>query len=354
MRTTLAEITAASLVLNQEDPAELLGEPQAPAEPRETVGTAVDFDLKRDLGRKGTRTLDRAAGLAMLAVGRLPGMTPEPGAEAPELPDVGVVLATTMGSIQSTMDFTRDSFTGAKPFHVDPARFPNTVMNFAAGQCAIRYRIQGPNATVTTGHVGSFTALAYAVRLLASGHAAKMVVGASEELSASRARIEQAWDIEEKSLGEGAAAVLVQRPGSGDAPIGEILGLDSALAFDPESIESVLEKLGERVLTGKDGEPAARPRIRVVAPRDAAPDSPESRGLARLVGDEGLASVVVVDTTAHTGDVGSASGLVQLQAALAALRAAGATGPDDCALVTGTDREGAVHVALVRLPQEDV
>jgi hypothetical protein len=65
-----------------------------------------------------------------------------------------------------------------------------------------------------------------------------------------------------------------------------------------------------------------------------------------------LVSGIVVDTTAHTGDIGSASGLVQLQAAFAALRAAGATGPDDCALVTGTDREGAVHVALVRLPQD--
>ncbi|GAA1866379.1 beta-ketoacyl synthase N-terminal-like domain-containing protein [Myceligenerans crystallogenes] len=352
MRTTLAEITAASLVLNQDDPAELLG-PRPAAGPQETAGTSVDFDLKRDLGRKGTRTLDRAAGLAMHAVGRLPGMTPitSADAEAVDQPDVGLVLATTMGSIQSTFDFTRDSFTGAKPYHVDPARFPNTVMNFAAGQCAIRYRIQGPNATVTTGHVGSFTALAYAVRLLHSGHAATMVVGASEELSAARAGIERAWGIDAGALGEGAAAVLVRSPGSGDAPIGEILGLDSALAFDPESAESVLAKLGERVLAGKDGESAAPLRVRVVAPRDADPASPESKGLARLVEGGDLGSVVVVDTAAHTGDIGSASGLVQLQAALAALRAQGADGPDDVALVTGTDREGAVHVALVRLPQ---
>jgi len=347
MHAPLAELTAASLVLNQQEPADLL----APGGHGTARGSGVDFDIRRDLGRKGTRTLDRAAGLAMHAVGRLPGMDAGPGDETPDLPDVGIVLATTMGSIQSTMDFTRDSFTGVRPFHVDPARFPNTVMNFAAGQCAIRYRIQGPNATVTTGHVGSFTALAYAVRLLHSGHARRMIVGASEELSTARARLEQVWG-GSTTLGEGAAAVLVEPRGAGEEPVGEILGLDSALAIDPESTESVLHQLFERVLGGSEPTAANRPHVRVVAPGDAGPDSAETRAAARLLGAEEFRTVSVVDAAAHTGDVGSASGLVQLQAALAALRAAGADAPQDCALISGTDREGAVHVALVRLPQD--
>jgi hypothetical protein len=117
MYDPIAAITASSLVAGAE-----LGTmiEAAPENPSPAGGVFIDFDIRRDLGRAGTRTLDRAAALAMHAVGSLPGFT----AESPEPdPFMGLVMASTMGSIQSTMDFTRDSFTGTKPYHVDPARF---------------------------------------------------------------------------------------------------------------------------------------------------------------------------------------------------------------------------------------
>jgi 3-oxoacyl-[acyl-carrier-protein] synthase II len=339
MYDPIAAITASSLVAGAE-----LGTmiEAAPENPSPAGGVFIDFDIRRDLGRAGTRTLDRAAALAMHAVGSLPGFT----AESPEPdPFMGLVMASTMGSIQSTMDFTRDSFTGTKPYHVDPARFPNTVMNFAAGQCAIRYGIQGPNATVTTGHVGSLSALAYASRLLRGGHAKRMVVAASEELSEARAVLESAVGTPAEELGEGSAAVLLELLGANPASVGELLRLDSAFAIDDDQVEAALSTLLKGVLNCSDGSP----RVKVFAPLNATPGSVEMRALETCVDPGELAGTHVVDTRVRTGDLGSVSGLVQLQAALAALRESGATDERDCALVTSLDREGAVHVVLARL-----
>ena len=128
-----------------------------------------DFDARAELGRKGIRTLDRATLLAIATIARLgpavvdPAQRDEPGPSG--VPAVtGLVMGTGAGSVQSTMDFTRDALTGDRPYLVDPARFPNTVMNFAAGQCAIWYGLRGPNATVTTGRATGIAALRYAAR----------------------------------------------------------------------------------------------------------------------------------------------------------------------------------------------
>lgn len=346
----LAEITAMSLVLDVDDVADLV-RTRCPADAEGARGARLDFDIRRDLGRQGTRTLDRTTGLVVHAVGRLPGVSTTPSADTLAGPETGIVLATTMGSIQTTMDFTRDTFVRERPYHVDPARFPNTVMNFAAGQCAIRYRIEGPNATVTTGHVGSFTALCYATRLLRSGRARRVVVGASEELTPARASMERAHGVDEQELAEGAAALVLSPAGSNGA-VGEVLHVDSGFAPRPGASEEVLLRLLERAAwPGRehrfaDG-PAPAPLV--LAPRDATEASPELRAVRRCFGDDAFSDVHVVDTVARCGDLGSASGLVQLQSALEELRGRALRPETDCALVTSTDREGAVHLVLLRL-----
>lgn len=130
------------------------------------VGCVVPaFGIRDVLGKKGTRSMDRVTGLAVTAVGSLLD-------DADRNRAVGTgegaafALGTTTGSAQSMMDFTRDSLTGEQPFFVDPARFPNTVMNCAAGQSAIWYQLKGPNATIAGGRTAGLHALNYSRRLL--------------------------------------------------------------------------------------------------------------------------------------------------------------------------------------------
>ena len=100
------------------------------------------FNVAEVLGAKGTRAMDRLTGIVVATVGRLldeSGLWNGDGDGGPVSADeVGLVLGTS-GSVQSIWDFTWDTFTGAKPYHVDPARFPNGLMNRPAGQSAIWY-----------------------------------------------------------------------------------------------------------------------------------------------------------------------------------------------------------------------
>src|SRR5579859_3326958 len=94
-------------------------------------GSVPGFDIRRLLGRKNTRAMDRITGLTVLTVGRLLDAEQAAGHEFSGH-ETGFVLGTTTGSVQSMMDFSRDSFIQDRPYLVDPARFPYAVMNCAA------------------------------------------------------------------------------------------------------------------------------------------------------------------------------------------------------------------------------
>lgn len=183
------------------------------------AGLAVpDFDIQEALGHKGTRSMNRVTALAVATVGDLLADTGcQTGA------GTGLVLGTTTGSVESMVEFTRSSLTAARPYQVDPALFPNTVMNCAAGQCAIRHGLRGPNATLAGGHTTGLQALAYTGRLLRSGRAQRVLAGAAEELSPARTRLTPGTP-----LTEGCAMLLVE-PGTG---IAEILAIRSAMCLD--------------------------------------------------------------------------------------------------------------------------
>src|SRR5579859_4747183 len=89
-------------------------------------GSVPGFDIRRLLGRKNTRAMDRITGLTVLTVGRLLDAEQAAGHEFSGH-ETGFVLGTTTGSVQSMMDFSRDSFIQDRPYLVDPARFPSWV-----------------------------------------------------------------------------------------------------------------------------------------------------------------------------------------------------------------------------------
>jgi len=140
------------------------------------------FDVRALLGRKGTGFLDRATSLAMVACGQ----ALEDGAvllDDDHRDRVGVALGTTVGSFQSSSDYSRETLVSERPYLVNPVLFPNTVMNCASGQSAIRYGLRGVNSTIAGGRTGFLAALRYAANALRRGYVDTMLVGAVEEFT---------------------------------------------------------------------------------------------------------------------------------------------------------------------------
>jgi 3-oxoacyl-[acyl-carrier-protein] synthase II len=297
-----------------------------PAQDTASARLVPDFDPRAVLGKKGTRSMDRVTALSVAAVGELPGR--------PYAPDTGLVLGTT-GSTQSTMDFTRSSLDGERPFYVDPARFPNTVMNCAAGQCAIWHQLKGPNATIAGGRVAGLLALNYARRLQAGGRAGTLLCGGAEEYSDARASLRRHGGHEPAVLGEGAAMLLLEPAGAVSSERGglaEVVALEFGVYSEPEEIRPVLLSCLRRALATA----RARPEdVGLVAPGG------DAEALADLFGDHRPERI---DCAGLIGDTSAAAATFQVLAVLATAehRDVG------LALVTAVDPDGTLGCALLR------
>ncbi|MEU6499805.1 beta-ketoacyl synthase N-terminal-like domain-containing protein [Streptomyces californicus] len=303
------------------------------------------FSNREVLGRKGTRSMDRVTGLAVAAVGRL-----LQDAEGERISGVGqdaaLVLGTSTGSAQSIMDFTRDSLVQEKPFFVDPMRFPNTVMNCAAGQSAIWHQLKGPNTTIAGGRASGLLALNYALRLKKSGHAGTVLFGAVEEFSSARAWLEWHTRGQDESgtvLGEGAAVLLLESDEvaeqHGRDGLAEVLGLECGVHHEPGTEATVLADCVRRVL--------ARTGVRPdeVGYLSTSGADAERDALAEVLGDH---EPEPVRCSELIGDTHAAAAAFQIAAVLVA-----AEGRDDAsgriALITSVDRDGVVGCAVLRL-----
>jgi len=145
-------------------------------------GQISDFNPKDILGPKGLRNLDRTTLLAMTASklalddAKLPSPIPESNTET-----YGVSLGSTMGSVWSISEFDKESLREG-PRAVNPALFPNTVMNSAASQISIKFNIKGFNTTIASGFTSSIDAVNYAFNLMQNYGYDVVLSGGVEEL----------------------------------------------------------------------------------------------------------------------------------------------------------------------------
>lgn len=328
------------------------------------------FDPRAVLGRKGTRTMNRVTGLAVVAVGELaaqggpvgsagPEPGPGPDSDGPDLIDgfedeplgggAALVLGTTTGSVQSMMDFTRASLTGDRPFDVEPGLIPNSVLNCAAAQCAIWHRMQGPNTTLAGGRASGLLALAYAKRLLLLGRAEAALCGGTEEYSAARSWLEHhSRGGIPALLGEGAAVVRVQLDDGPDT-LASILALESMVRLPEQKEGEVAEAVVRRAL-----DQAGIASSDVWAASASGPSADERTALASLFGAEALDRVP--STADLLGDTGAVAATFQLLAILVASEAAGETesaagtsGPGRIAVLSCVEPDGATAAAVLRL-----
>ncbi len=145
-----------------------------------SAGEIKDFSPQTFLGDKGLRTLDRStkliASAAKLALD-------DAGLEINEenSQQAGVAVGTTFGSIKSICDFDLEGLKEGVRY-VNPALFPNTVINSPASEVSIKYKIRGFNATISTGFCASLDAANYARDFLRFGRAKIVLAGGVEEL----------------------------------------------------------------------------------------------------------------------------------------------------------------------------
>jgi 3-oxoacyl-[acyl-carrier-protein] synthase II len=301
---------------------------------------ARDFDAVALLGRKTTRFNHRTTVLALAACG---AALDDAGFEVDDdvRDHVGVTLGTTCGSLTGAVDFGWDTFDTERPYAVNPATFPNLVINTAAGAAAIKYGLRGANSTVAGGPLAGLSALRHAEVTLRACHADTVLVGAAEEFSAPNAWY--AKSLRPDSVpGEGAAVFVLERD-------------DVALAAG----RTPLACLGAALVTTADvREPRSFRDAVVSALKTAGIDPFRVRGLAlRITGDAevdaaqhaGLAEALPltpVHSAERIGDCYSAHAAMQLAELLTAAREEH-WADDEAGVVLAADPDGALAVAVV-------
>lgn len=145
-----------------------------------TAGEIKDIDFPYYLGSKGLRLLDRSTKLINVAM-KLAIEDCGIAISHENTYDIGVVVGTSMGSVRSISEFDisslKNGFSG-----INPALFPNTVINSPAGQVAVKYDIRGLNTTVSSGFCSALDAVIYAYDSIRLNKVNMVFSGAFEEL----------------------------------------------------------------------------------------------------------------------------------------------------------------------------
>ncbi|UED85092.1 beta-ketoacyl synthase N-terminal-like domain-containing protein [Streptomyces profundus] len=305
-----------------------------------------DFDVRAVLGKKGTRSMNRVTGLTVATIRELLAGEPE-AEESGQRRGTALVLGTTTGSAQSMMDFTHTSLTGKRPYHVDPAVFPNTVMNHSAGSAAIWYGLTGPNVTVAGGRAAGVLAFNYVRRLQVSGRARTVLCGAAEEYSTARAWLRRhsgtadgAAADEPTVLGEGCAMLRVEA--EAERGLADVLAVRSGVFAAPEEAGRVLVASVRRALADAEVAPGDLWAVAADGPLDAGGGA-AGAALDELLRETGARRISCVD---RIGDTASAAGMFQVVSLLVHAESEPSDRPR-IGLVTSVDRDGVAGCAVL-------
>jgi 3-oxoacyl-(acyl-carrier-protein) synthase len=216
-----------------------------------------DWDPKRWLGDKGHRNNDQltkylitAAKLALIDA----GVKDDEGIFVRyEGARVGIASATAYGSLDAIGELNRVAEL-EDPRYINPQRFPNTVINAAAGYVSIWEGLMAPNTTIVDGNCGSLDAVLSAYTHLAFGRADAMLVGGGEivceSLYVALAKLGVLADMRNDdlgiSVGEGAAFLVVEDAERAWERSANVLGVirGYGTAFDAPQSEAVLVHAG--------------------------------------------------------------------------------------------------------------
>lgn len=156
-----------------------------PPHPALRVAEIANFDPKPIVGDKGLRNNDRLTRLLLVAarLGLEHAGVKRAGAFAALGPtEVGVCASTAYGSLEAIHEL--DAVARLEdPRYINPARFPNTVINSSVGYVSIWEDLRALNATVTNGPTGGLDVFDAASLWIGAGRAKAVLTGGAEALS---------------------------------------------------------------------------------------------------------------------------------------------------------------------------
>jgi 3-oxoacyl-(acyl-carrier-protein) synthase len=230
------------------------------------VAEVRDFDPTPVLGNKGLRNHDRLTLFLLIAARQAledAGLKREGAHSAYGADRVGVCSATAYGSLESINELV--TLAEQDPHFVNPNRFPNTVINSAAGYVSIWEDLRAPNVTVVDGNCGALDAVLTSETHLSNDRADAFLVGGGEALSTplylafrklgalaeGQRRYSPGFPAGEgMRLGEGAVYLALERVASaeqrGRARYGRIIGY--ANSFEPPESEATLVHASQRAV----------------------------------------------------------------------------------------------------------
>ena len=202
-----------------------------------------DWDPQQWLGKKGHRSFDRLTKF-MIAAGKLAladaGIQKDGEFLAHSATRVGIASATAYGSLDAITELKNVSEL-EDPRYLNPTRFPNTVINAAAGYVSIWNDLRAPNTTVVDGNCGSLDAVLNCETHLRNDRGDAFLVGGGEivseplYLAMRKLRLLDTDEIEGITMGEGACYLVVERKDEALARranvMAEIVGYGTA--FEP-------------------------------------------------------------------------------------------------------------------------
>ncbi len=323
-----------------------------------------DFDAAKYLGDKGLRTLDRLTKLSVVAA-RLAlhdaGLKRDNAWVEPVGERTGIVYSNAYGSLEAISELDRVAVLEDARY-INPAKFPNTVSNSAAGYVSIWEDLRALNVTVSDGNCGALDAVACADLFLESDRADALLVGGAEAMSEALFLAFEKLETGDARLAEAAALFVVEtvehakRRGaqvvaeltgygtSFDAPPGEAPLLYPSSVALTRAIEAALADAGTRaidlVVSGVAGL--------------ALFDDAELKGIRGALGDDvAIASpkLLVGETLGASAALGICAGAGWLGATPPAALLRGAVrGPVRTVLVTALGYYGNASAVVLRAP----
>jgi len=304
------------------------------------VAEVPDFDAAQYLGDKGLRNLDRATKMLVVAAKHAledAGLKKDGAFTALPPERIGICAATAYGSLDSITEINRVAEL-EHPRYLNPSRFPNTVINAAAGYVSIWEALEGPNVTIVDGNCGGADAVLTAETHLACGRADALLVGGFEVLNeplylafvklgviTEGDNLSEPGEVTSRGthLGEGAALMAVETLAAararGARVLAELVGYGTS--FEPPASEAQLvhasddavERAVRAALADAQLEPSAIDLVVCAESGVNRVDMAEEEGLARALGS----SVPTVATKALWGETFGASAALSMAGSLA-------------------------------------
>ncbi len=249
----------------------------------------------------------------------------------------GVVLGTSLGSVEAITRFERDA-AEVGPRFVNRLLFGSTVHDSPTGLVGVLYCLTGLNATLSAGRASTLDAIQYADGFLRDGGLATLLVGGVEasspavleELEASCAPASRVAGVRsaagmwaETVFGEGAAVFVLEQPARAAARRAPILagiaGLSSSVILACESEEDKTERLAgvmRYALAAAGTAPSEVSYVEAAAVGDPLLEAYERESLRRVFGD---ALPPVASIRSHVGDCFGASDAFRIARGVGAL-----------------------------------